>query len=117
MKLLLDTCVSSKAKEALLAIGHDVVWGGDWSEDPGDEKILSMAFKDGCVLVTLDKDFGELAIHRKLPHCGILRLIGFKSNEQGAVCLRILKDHGKDLLKGAIVTAEPGRVRIRHSLD
>ncbi|MGH9451904.1 MAG: DUF5615 family PIN-like protein [Terriglobia bacterium] len=117
MKVLLDTCLSRTAKEALVASGHKVVWGGDWSEDPGDEAILALASKEDRVVVTLDKDFGELAIRRKLPHCGILRLVGFKTNEQGAVSQRVLVDHGDDLLKGAIVTAEPGRVRIRYPLD
>ena len=43
MRLLLDTCVWGGAKESLLAEGHDVVWSGDWSEDPGDEEILARA--------------------------------------------------------------------------
>jgi predicted nuclease of predicted toxin-antitoxin system len=40
LKLLLDTCLSALAKAELKAAGHDVVWAGDWSEDPGDETIL-----------------------------------------------------------------------------
>jgi hypothetical protein len=42
--------------------GHDVVWAGEWHEDPGDEEILERAHVEGRILVTLDKDFGELAI-------------------------------------------------------
>ncbi|MFW6147662.1 MAG: DUF5615 family PIN-like protein [Thermodesulfobacteriota bacterium] len=33
-----------------------------WPEDPGDEEILARAHNKECILVTLDKDFGELAI-------------------------------------------------------
>jgi len=62
MKVLLDTCVWGKAKTKLIEAGHDVEWAGDWPEDPGDEEILMKAHGDGRVLVTLDKDFGELAI-------------------------------------------------------
>ncbi len=40
MKLLLDTCVWGGAKKTLESSGHDVVWAGDWAEDPGDEEIL-----------------------------------------------------------------------------
>ncbi len=43
MKLLLDTCVWGGAKKTLEFSGHDVVWAGDWAEDPGDEEILSKA--------------------------------------------------------------------------
>ena len=76
MRVLLDTCVWGKARADVEARGHDVVWSGDWSEDPGDEEILAIAHREGRVLVTLDKNFGELAILRGLPHRGILRLVG-----------------------------------------
>jgi len=37
MKILLDTCVWGGARKDLEAVGHDVVWTGDWPKDPGDE--------------------------------------------------------------------------------
>ena len=43
MKILLDACVWGKAKERLAQEGHDVVWAGDWQEDPGDLEILKRA--------------------------------------------------------------------------
>jgi predicted nuclease of predicted toxin-antitoxin system len=75
LKVLLDTCLSVEARAALKAAGHDVVWGGDWEKDPGDEAILALAFTEGRVLVTLDKDFGELAVLQGVSHSGILRLV------------------------------------------
>ena len=113
MKLLLDTCVWGKAQQALAEAGHDVVWAGDWEEDPGDGEILARADRDGRILVTLDKDFGELAIVRDLPHHGILRLVNFSVRYQAELCLRALELYGKELLRGAVVTAEPGRFRVR----
>ncbi|MGH9405932.1 MAG: DUF5615 family PIN-like protein [Terriglobia bacterium] len=106
MRVLLDTCLSHGAKEALAATGHNVVWGGDCTED---------ALKESRILITLDKDLGELAARRRLPHCGILRLVGFKASDLGSISQKMLADHGDDLQKGAIVTAEPGRLRIRYS--
>jgi len=38
MRVLLDACVWGKAKAQLAASGHEVVWVGDWKEDPGDER-------------------------------------------------------------------------------
>jgi predicted nuclease of predicted toxin-antitoxin system len=113
VKILLDTCVAGQAKAQLQAAGHDVVWSGDWDQDPGDEAILAAAFREGRVLVTIDKDFGELAVLRGASHCGILRLVNFRAAEQAPVCLEVLSAHGADLQSGAIITAEPGRVRIR----
>jgi predicted nuclease of predicted toxin-antitoxin system len=43
MKILLDACVWGKTKERLTQEGHDVVWAGDWLEDPGDIDILKRA--------------------------------------------------------------------------
>jgi hypothetical protein len=71
VKLLLDTCVWGGAAEQLRLSGHDVVWSGDWDEDPGDEEILYLARTEGRILVTLDKDFGELTVVRGLQHCGL----------------------------------------------
>ena len=113
MKVLLDSCVWGKALAELEAAGHDTIWSGDWPIDPGDEEILTRAHDDGRVLVTLDKDFGELAILRGVPHSGIIRLANISARQQAAVCLRILALHGPELESGAIITAEPGRLRIR----
>jgi predicted nuclease of predicted toxin-antitoxin system len=75
LKVLLDSCVWGGVRKGLSDAGHDVVWAGDWSTDPGDEEILDRAHQEVRVLVTLDKDFGELAIVRGLPHSGLSRLV------------------------------------------
>lgn len=113
MKLLLDACVWSGARRDLEAAAHDVIWAGDWPQDPGDEDILARAYADRRVLVTLDKDFGELAVVFGRPHCGIIRLVDQRARLQGAACLAALKRYGAALEAGAIVTVEPGRLRIR----
>ena len=113
MKLLLDTCVWGGAKKTLEASGYDVVWSGDWSEDPGDEEILAKAYNESRILVTLDKDFGELAIVKGKRHSGILRLVNLSAKQQGIVCLRVIEAYGQVLQSGAIITVEPGRIRIR----
>lgn len=113
MKLLLDTCVSAGAKAELQAADHDVLWTGELDQDPGDEEILAQAHRQQRALITLDKDFGELAIRRGLPHCGIVRLVNFSARQQGAICQHVLAQYGDELTRGAIITVEAGRVRIR----
>ena len=113
MKLLLDSCVSGNLRPPLIAAGHDVAWTGDWESDPGDEEILASANREGRVLVTLDKDFGTLAILYGRPHAGIIRLVNLSLRDQAAVCLHVLQTYVTDLTAGAIVTAELNRVRIR----
>jgi predicted nuclease of predicted toxin-antitoxin system len=113
MKLLLDTCVWGGARAALQAAGHDVLWTGDLAEDPGDEEILAQAHREQRILMTLDKDFGELAIIRRLPHAGIIRLVNIPARQQAALCAHVLDLHGEGLLRGAIITVQTGRLRIR----
>lgn len=113
MRLLLDACVWGGAADALRINGHDVFWAGAWDIDPGDEEILARAHAEGRILITLDKDFGELAVVRRSPHCGILRIAGFPARKQAGVIELILNSHGTELGAGAVITAEPGRIRIR----
>jgi predicted nuclease of predicted toxin-antitoxin system len=113
MKILLDSCVWGKARGELESAGHDVAWVGDGPRDPGDGEILARARDEGRVLVTLDKDFGELAVLHGDAHCGIVRLVGISAQQQAAACQIVLAAHGPKLVSGAIITAEAGRLRIR----
>ncbi len=81
MKLLLDSCVWGGAAPELRSNGHDVLWSDEWDTDPGDEEIMAIAHREGRILVTLDKDFGELAIVMGLQHCGLLRIAGFAARQ------------------------------------
>jgi predicted nuclease of predicted toxin-antitoxin system len=112
MKILLDTCVSGGAKAELEANGHDVIWTGALTIDPGDVEILDQAHRVGRILFTLDKDFGELAIVHAKPHCGIVRLVNIRAKQQANMCELVLAKHADDLLRGANDTAEVARLRI-----
>lgn len=113
IKLLLDTCVWGGVRAQLQTNGYDVIYAGDWLEDPGDDEILARAYQEQRILVTLDKDFGEIAIVRGQPHCGIIRLVNIAAKQQAAVCVEVLMRYDRELLAGAIATASPGRLRIR----
>ena len=90
--------------------GHDVAWSAEWPRDPGDVEILAIALRERRILVTLDKDFGELAVVHELPHGGILRLVGLRAMSQGPACQEALARYGTELGQGAIVTVEPTAV-------
>lgn len=113
MRILLDACVWGRATDQLRAVGHDVVWVGDWTEDPGDDAVLAVANSEERICVTIDKDFGELAVRRRMRHHGVVRIVGFSAHHHAEVCEVVLAVHGEELLLGALVTAEPGRIRIR----
>jgi predicted nuclease of predicted toxin-antitoxin system len=115
VKVLLDTCVAGTVYHALLADQVDVEWTGTWETDPGDETILAYAFETERILVTLDKDFGALAVRQGKPHAGIVRLVNLSSRQQSIVCRQVLEKHALTLAAGAIITADGERMRIRNA--
>lgn len=113
MRLLLDSCLSPGVVNRLIQAQHDVVWVGERETDPGDEEILAEAFADARIVVTLDKDFGELAIVFGRPHAGIIRLANLRVDRHADLVQQVLAAHGDKLSSGAIITVEPHRIRIR----
>ena len=117
MNLLIDSSAHGSLSTALAAAGHDVLTvAAAWPDDPGDLTILARAQAEGRIVITRDKDFGELAVLQGQPHCGIIRLWDTSAAQQFAVCEAVLAQHGTDLQAGVIVTASPYRVRIRPPL-
>ena len=98
----------------LRAHGHDVSWVGEWPRDPGDEAILARAAAEERILVTLDNDFGALAVLQGQRHAGIIRIIEESVWLHAAQCERALAEHESALLKGAIVVVEGERMRLRN---
>lgn len=113
MRLLLDSCVWGEAVGPLRALHHDVFWAGTLDPDPGDEVILQQAREEKRILVTLDKDFGELIFRRGQPHAGMIRLVEVPSLEQAKVIHLLVREHETSLLNGAILTFKARQVRIR----
>ena len=64
-------------------------------------------------MITLDKDFGELAIAKGRLHNGIIRLVDIRAREQGEYCLLVLERYRRELFDGAIVVLQANRIRIR----
>ena len=61
MRLLADENVAGETVEALRQQGHDVAWVRTGSPGLADEEVLRRAVSEGRIVVTFDKDFGELA--------------------------------------------------------
>jgi len=115
VKLLIDSCVWQGAVREMRANGHDVSWVREWDRDPGDEAILARAAAEGRVLVTLDKDFGELAIARRKPHAGIIRIVEDSVWLHAGLCQRVLDTHAADLAGGAVTVVQDGRIRVHRN--
>ena len=67
MRILADENVPGDAVLALRARGHDVAWVLADAPGMSDDRIIARAQAESRVLVTFDKDFGELAFRVRLP--------------------------------------------------
>jgi predicted nuclease of predicted toxin-antitoxin system len=114
MKLLLDACVSSRTLiSCFLEDGHDVLTASEIDPRCPDDRLLVEALNNGRVLVTADKDFGELIYVEKHPHGPIVRLVELSIDDQVKAIRELLLHRKEDLVGQVIVTVTRGRVRIR----
>ena len=114
MRFLLDACVASRTlHEALVDLGHDVLSAWEGYAHGSDEALLALAYEEGRVLVTEDKDFGELVFLRRQPHPSIVRLVESRAAEEVGAMQDLIDRHEDDMRKGAIIVVTGTRVRIR----
>ena len=100
--------------EALRILGHDVVSVKEINPSMEDPDILSLAVSESRLIVTMDKDFGELVYRSGLQHRGVLllRLEDAMATEKVEVIKAIYRDHEKQL-ESAFSVYKLGRIRIR----
>jgi predicted nuclease of predicted toxin-antitoxin system len=67
VRLLANENFPGDAVAALRGAGHDVIWVRTESPGSRDEDVLARAQTEARILVTFDKDFGELAYRARLP--------------------------------------------------
>ena len=56
-----------------------------------------------------------LAVRDKLPNCGIVRLVELPPLREVELCIEVLARHSAELARGALITVDAYRVRLRES--
>ena len=79
-----------------------------------DTEVLRRAYEAEAILLTIDKDFGELVYRHRSATWGVvlLRLEALDSDDKAAVLLSTLEKHEPEL-RGAFTVIAPQNVRIR----
>ncbi len=115
MKLLLDQDVYAATAQFLLDLGHDVALVASIGLSRAeDQEILRVAQEQNFILVTRDRDFGNLVFVRELGAGVIyLRVLPSTLNVVHAELERVLNLHTEAELVLAFVVVEPGGHRIR----
>ena len=117
MKLLADEGVDAAIVARLRSGGHDVAYVAELSPGITDDEVLEFANADGRILMTADKDFGDLVFRLRRAMVGVLlvRLPGLLSESRAEVVTRALEEHGDEMAR-AFTVLSPGLVRIRPPL-
>ncbi|HLX56031.1 MAG TPA: DUF5615 family PIN-like protein [Ktedonobacteraceae bacterium] len=114
MKILADENISARLVERLRQEGHEVEYISEIARGSKDSTVLDIANKQGALLITDDKDFGELVFHQHLKASGVLliRLASLSPPEEIEIVTRVIKTYGDRLLQSFSVIMPRG-VRIR----
>lgn len=114
MNLVANEGVDRPVVERLRQDGHDVVYVAELSPSVADEEVLQLANARSGVLLTADKDFGELVFRQGLVHSGVmlLRLAGLANATKAEIVAEVCRNRSAELI-GAFSVVSPGQVRIR----
>jgi predicted nuclease of predicted toxin-antitoxin system len=117
LKFLADECCDTGLVASLREDGHDVLYILEKKTGVPDDEVLLDAYNERRILLTEDKDFGELVYRLKKPTRGIV-LIRIEVKERHRKWTRLKKlidDHG-DRLPGHFVVIDIKTFRFRHLL-
>ncbi|PKO20340.1 MAG: hypothetical protein CVU38_20645 [Chloroflexi bacterium HGW-Chloroflexi-1] len=114
MKILVDVGVSKMVEEWLARQRFDVKAVRDLNPSMADFDILALAVTEERLVITMDKDFGEMIVRSGLPHAGVLllRLEDATSAEKVVVVQHIFASY-LDVLPGHYCVYQRGRLRVR----
>ena len=113
MKFIADDNLGIRVPKYLKGLGFDIVSVKEILQGKPDENILSFANEQNRILITLDKDFGELVFKEKLIHSGVilLRLKDESVENKRKVLLKELKSKKKFENKFTVVSdIKKGRI-------
>lgn len=116
MRFLLDENVDVRVGDYLTALEHDVTAvARDYPRSIGDAVILDIAHREARVVITDDRDFGELVVRYGQPHAGVIlfRLPAADLDTRIARLQDVLAHYADRLDHLVVVTARSIRLRSR----
>ena len=114
MKFLADECCDTGLVASLRNDGHDVLYVLEKKPGIPDDEVLLDAYNEGRILLTEDKDFGELVYRLKKPSNGIILIrIDVRERQIKWARLKKLIEDYQDRLAGHFVVIDSHKFRFR----
>jgi predicted nuclease of predicted toxin-antitoxin system len=116
VKFVADESVDFPIVERLRQDGHSVWAVVEMDSGISDDLVLDHANRQNAVLLTADKDFGELVFRLKRLNSGVVlvRLAGLPPRRKAEIVARVVAEKGEELKDAfSVITANVLRVRQR----
>lgn len=113
MRFLLDEGLPFRLAAFLKDEGHDVaICGRDHPHALDDREILAIAFAERRIVLTNDKDFGDLVFRDRQPHAGVIlfRLGYVPIGIRVEYLQRVLIEHANHLDQFIVVSPRGSRI-------
>ena len=116
IRFVVDEGVDKPVADKLVELGFETYYIAHMMPGVSDVKVLELANSKQAILVTADKDFGELVYRRNLVSHGIIliRLTGSSPSEKAEIVGSFICDHQAEVHKAFSVITKNG-VRVRKS--
>ncbi len=114
MKFLLDESCDAAVAKVLEEDGHDISKVSQVSKGVTDEEVIKLALEQNRILLTEDKDFGQLVYAAGKETCGVI-LFRFPSKEREVMARKVIElvNVEKEMLQTSFVVLELDKTRIR----
>ncbi|WP_281635725.1 DUF5615 family PIN-like protein [Flavobacterium marginilacus] len=113
MRFLIDECVGTSVSEYLKSNNHIVFSVFDEWRGATDEELLQKSILENYILITSDKDFGEMIFKSQKKHKGIILIRCQPNNfKQKIIVLTKLLANYADKLENNFVVVTNENVRI-----
>jgi predicted nuclease of predicted toxin-antitoxin system len=118
VRFLADESCDFSIVRALRGAGHDVVAVAELSGGVPDREVIELARTDGRVLLTEDKDFGQLVFAALAGSTGVI-LVRYPAAVRDGLPTSVVKlaERLGASLESAFVTMTPGRIRLSRLPD
>jgi hypothetical protein len=113
MRFLADESCDFTFVRVLRSAGHDVLAVAESAAGAPDDKVIALAHGQRRILITEDKDFGQLVFAAAASTSGVIYVrypMRYRST-LGVDLLRLVEERG-EALTGTFAVVEPGRIRI-----
>ncbi len=100
IKFLADVNVEKAIVDYLTQNGYDIKWIPDYNCEIPDEDLLDLANAERRVLITNDKDFGEITFLQKKLSAGtiLIRIKGQKTEDKIKLFKKLMQNYSDKLL-------------------